>query len=306
MIQTPIMIPADVPSKMHDAYTRRYTAITGLNKRLMLFSCDHKLEHLNEDFYGNTIHPDVSSPAHLFKIAAAGEIGAFASQLGLIARYGKQYPALNYIIKLNGKTNLIDAALDDPYSAPLWTTQDVVSFEQSSGLSICGVGITLYMGSMYEAAMLEYAAQEIYNAHQQGYVAILWAYPRGHSVANLDPARLLEGAAGIAPALGADFVKIEAPILPQELRIATMAAGNTKVICAGGEPQNPGLFLHNLYEQIHIGGAEGCAIGRMIFQQSEENAIAMTRALSAIVFHDKTASEAHALYTNTHTETEKK
>lgn len=54
----------------------------------MLFAGDQKVEHLNDDFYGDDIHPDDADPEHLFRIAAKAKIGLFASQLGLVARYG--------------------------------------------------------------------------------------------------------------------------------------------------------------------------------------------------------------------------
>jgi fructose-bisphosphate aldolase/6-deoxy-5-ketofructose 1-phosphate synthase len=69
--------------------------------RLMLFAGDQKVEHLNNDFYGEGIHPDDADPEHLFRIAAEAKIGVFATQLGLIARYGMDYPHVPYLVKLN-------------------------------------------------------------------------------------------------------------------------------------------------------------------------------------------------------------
>src|SRR5579864_9387764 len=97
-----ITIPADVPKSAHQTYLAHYAAITKNTGNLFLFAADQKIEHLNTDFYGNTIHPDANSPEHLFKIASQGSIGAFATHIGLIARYGRQYPKIHYIAKLNG------------------------------------------------------------------------------------------------------------------------------------------------------------------------------------------------------------
>src|SRR5437762_5492017 len=118
--QQPIFVPADVPEKKHDIFTKNYAAITRNTGRLFLFSCDQKIEHLNNDFYGPDIHPQALHPEHFFRIASQGSIGAMATHLGLIARYAKQYPDINYIVKLNATTNLIPLEQHDPHSTLLW------------------------------------------------------------------------------------------------------------------------------------------------------------------------------------------
>jgi len=200
------------------------------------------------------------------------------------------------------KTNLIDTNKKDPMSSLLWTTNDVINFKKNSGLNICGVGYSLYLGSEFEPQMLQDAARIIYDAHQNGLVAILWIYPRGKNI-NASHLDLASGATGIANALGADFVKIKYPeendeeISPLEtLKIATHAAGNTKVICAGGQAEDTSIFLHKLHEQITIGGTCGNATGRNIFQRSLHDAIAFTNAISAIVYDNKNFHEAIAIY----------
>lgn len=296
-------IPADVPNSQNNQFQKNYQKITQGTDRLMLFAVDQKIEHLNNDFHGDFIHPDANHPMHLFNIASQGRIGALATHLGLIARYGSEFKKINYIVKLNAKTNLIETDQHDPVSSILWTVNDVVNFKNNSQLNICGIGYSLYIGSTFEPQMLHEAAQVIYNAHQNGLVAILWIYPRGKNIfykSNLD---LTSGAAGIANSLGADFVKIKQPEETQEeisvyesLKLATQAAGNTKVICAGGQAEDTEIFLHRLYEQIKIGGTCGNATGRNIFQRSLHDAIAFTHAISAIVLDDKNPQEAIKIY----------
>ena len=54
----------------------------------MLFACDQKFEHLNDDFFGKNIaHADDAEPEHLFRIGSQGVIGILAGQRGLIAQY---------------------------------------------------------------------------------------------------------------------------------------------------------------------------------------------------------------------------
>ncbi|MFI5333458.1 MAG: aldolase [Candidatus Babeliales bacterium] len=291
-----VTIPADVPHDKEHEYLANYAAITKNTGRLMLFACDQKIEHMNQDFYGEGIHPDAMHPEHLFNIASQGTIGAMATHLGLLSRYGKLYPTVNYIVKLNGKTNLMPQSHRDPISMQMWTVDDILTFKKNSNLNIMGVGYTIYLGSMYEEVMLKEAAHIVYQAHQHGLLAVLWVYPRGSQVLDDENPNIIAGAAGVGAALGADFVKVKAPKNGAALRIATLAAGNTHVICSGGKIQDPLHFLQGVYDQIHVGGAHGSATGRNIFQRSLPQAIALTRAISAIVFDLKDVESASHLY----------
>lgn len=280
-----VTVPADIPHKMKQAYTNNYLALTKNTGNLLLFTCDHKVEHLNTDFYGTDIHPDAMHPGHIFEIAAHGAAGALATHGGLIARYGLQYPSVNYVVKLNGKTNL-GTTTDNPHSAQLYSVEDVMKLQQSSGLAIRGIGITVYLGSAYETEMLEKAAHAINQAHQHGLVAIVWIYLKGTAIADNLVAELIAGIAGVGVSLGADFIKIKPPVHAQGLRIATIAAGNSKIICAGGNMRPLRDVCQTLYEQIHVGGTAGAALGRTIFQCSRQEAIARTVAFAAII-HDQ-------------------
>ena len=296
-----IIIPADVPKNMQSEFIKNYEAITQQTGRVMLFAGDQKMEHLNRDFYGENIHPDAQRPEHIFEIASKSTIGVFASQFGLITRYGAQFPNINYLVKLNSKTNLVTTKQRDPISSQLWCVDDVVQLKQNSGLLIRGIGCTIYLGSEFESHMLTQAAQAVHQAHQHGLVAILWMYPRGASVPEEKDANLIAGAAGVAACLGADFAKVNPPkaqngkTSAQLLKQAVAAAGNTKLICAGGAEENQKQFLQTLHDQIHIGGVHGNATGRNIYQQSQQQAIAMANAISAIVFDQKSVQEACAI-----------
>ena len=292
-------MPADVPENKHKTFIDNYRIITHESDRLFLFACDQKIEHLHDDFdpINRDISPEAIDPEHFFKIASQGRIGALATQLELIARYGSNYSKIPYIAKLNGKTNLLrdDSA---PFSAPLWTVQDVLQLNQEANFSIAGIGVTIYPGSAYEAEMMSFAAQMIIDAHTHGLIAIIWMYPKGATIANdLDP-HLLAGVAGAANALGADFVKIKAPTLaknhpePSLLKQVVVAAGNTKVICSGGSHKQPQEFLKELHDQLHIGGTAGAAVGRNIFQYNLAQAVAMTQAIIALIYDNKSVEHA--------------
>lgn len=297
-----VTIPADVPLSYEQDFVDNYEAITHNTGKLMLFACDQKIEHLNKDFFGANIPPQVADPRHLFSIAKQGKVGAMAVHPGLFSRYAHDYPDINYIIKLNGKTDLIPTDLYDPRSFALLDVPQIIELKEESDLNIRGIGYTIYLGSKYEAEMLSYASKAIYQAHQHGLVCILWIYPRGKAITNDQSIDLIAGAAGVANALGADFVKVKAPLATAQqtsaelLTLASQAAGNTKVICSGSTIQEPSKFLKELKDQMTIGNAGGGATGRNIFQRPLPDAIGMTYAISAIVCDNASVDDALKLY----------
>ncbi|WNY26806.1 aldolase [Methanolapillus ohkumae] len=283
-----VLVPLDVPRAVRDEYIQNYLKITQNSGNLMLFAGDQKIEHLNDDFCGKGIPADDNDPEHLFKIAAGSRIGVFATQLGLIARYGMDYPQLPYLIKMNSKTHLVKTEQEDPYSGQLYDIDQVMEFKDNSGLDILGIGYTIYLGSEYEADMLTEAAQLIYEAHQNGLITVLWIYPRGKAVADEKDSHLIAGATGVGACLNSDFVKVNAPKSKDGtdsavlLKEAVTAAGRTKVVCAGGSSAATAGFLKELYNQIKIGGVCGNATGRNIHQKPLEEAIRMCNAVYAI------------------------
>ncbi len=294
------LVPADVPPTKKDEFIANYKKITQNTPRLFLFSCDHKIEHLHDDFDPEftATSAESSDPEHLFKIARQGRIGAMATQLELIARYGKSYDTIHYIAKLNSKTNLIPPTMKDPHSANLWTVEDVMEVKKTSKLSLCGIGITIYPGSIYEEKMMSFAARMIMQAHHHGLVAIVWMYPRGKAIKEEDDAHLIAGVAGMANALGADFVKIKAPLATSQkesiaqLQKIVTAAGNTRVLMSGGKPINPKEFLRILYLQLNEGGIAGAAVGRTIFQCNLAQAVQLTNAIAALIYDNASLHEA--------------
>ncbi len=106
----------------------------------------------------------------------------------------------------------------------------------------------------------------------------------------------------MALCLGADFVKVNPPkpedgTAPAEaLKIATAAAGRTGLVCAGGSTVDAETFLTQLlYDQIHTGGACGNK-GRNIHQRSLDEAVRLTKAISAITLADYSVADALAVF----------
>jgi fructose-bisphosphate aldolase/6-deoxy-5-ketofructose 1-phosphate synthase len=294
-------VPLDVPKAKRETYLKNYMEITRESGKLMLFAGDQKVEHLNDDFYGEGVPEDDANPEHLFEIASKAKIGVFATQLGLIARYGMDYRNVPYLVKINSKTNLVKTSQADPFSNLWYDVDQVVKFKENSGLKILGVGYTVYLGSEFEAEMLVQAAQVVHNAHQHGMVSVLWLYPRGTAVKDEKDPHLIAGATGVGACLGTDFAKVNYPEKEgtnsaEAFKEAIKAAGRTKVVCAGGASDEVDDFLKKLHDQIHISGAMGSATGRNIHQKSLDEAIRMCNAIYAITIDDATVEDTLKIY----------
>ncbi len=291
--------PIGIPAESRRRFEENYRLATQDKVRLFLMAGDQKVEHLNDDFIGGQVASDDADPEHLFHIASEAPVGCFATQLGLISRYGMDYKDIPYLIKLNSKTHLVRSEQRDPLSLQWQSMEQVAEFVRYSGLRVVGVGYTIYPGSEYEAAMLTEASRMIFTAHQMGLLAVIWAYPRGKAVgAREQDAHLIAGAAGLGACLGADFVKVNPPLNAQgemEAKLlgeAVAAAGRTQVICAGGKETSAEDFLQRLYDQIHTGGTAGCATGRNVHQRSQQEAVRFCQAIHAIAVENKGVDDA--------------
>lgn len=296
-----VIVPLDVPKVFRETYVRNYLQVTHESGRLMLFAGDQKVEHLNKDFFGEGIPADDNDPEHLFRIASTAKIGVFATQLGIIARYGMSYPHVPYLVKINSKTDIVKTAQSDPFSGEWYDFHQIIDFRDNSGLNILGVGYTIFLGSEFEAEMLYQAAQLVYNAHQYGLITVLWIYPRGKAVSDEKDPHLIAGATGVALCLGTDFVKVNYPQKAgheskEIFKEAVLAAGRTKVVCAGGSSKEAREFLQELHDQINVSGAAGNATGRNIHQKPLAEAVRMCNAVYAITVEGASVDEALSIY----------
>lgn len=296
-----IKVPLDVAPAYNSVYSRNFDTMTHGTGRLMLFAGDQKIEHLNDDFYGENIHAENADPEHMFRIASKAKIGCFATQLGMIAKYGMDYHDIPYLVKMNSKSHLVKTSQKDPRSKCLNSIQDVLRMRDQTGLNIVGIGYTIYWGSEFEADMAQEASFFVNLAHEHGLTIVIWAYPRGAAVADEKDPHIIAGAAGATACLGADFVKVNYPkregiSSAEGLKEAVRAAGRTKLICAGGSSVDAESFFHTLYDQIHVSGASGNATGRNIHQKPLEEAIRFCNATYAITVEDKSVEEALNIY----------
>lgn len=302
-----VFAPADVPPGMTETYIQNYLTVTKNCGRLFLFAGDQKIEHLNDDFYGpfdeGVIPLDDADPEHLFRIAlqARQYIGVFATQYGLVARYGKSYLDVPYLVKMNSKSHLVKTKQAEPLSTSIVSFQDVLKLKKNSGLNIVGIGYTIYVGSTFENEMLAEAGRLIAASHRQGMLVVLWMYPRGAAVPDEKDAHVIAGAAGVACCLGADFVKVNYPkregTASEEIfKEAILAADRTGVITSGGSSTDVKKFLERLHKQIHVSGCVGNATGRNIHQKPLENALKMCAAIASVTYGNKDAEFALRVY----------
>ena len=275
------LIPLSVPKNKVSEYKKNWQRATGKSGKLLLFAGDQKLEHLNDDFVGAGISPEDKNPRHLFEIAKNIKTGVFATHLGLIARYGAEFRNINYVVKLNGRTNLFDDK--DELTSPAWySVAEIANFAKQSGLKIAGVGYTVYLGGENETGMIKEAARICLEAHQNGLLAIIWMYPRSSKIKNEDNPHLIAGGAGVASALGADFVKTKYPYKNQKdakkFDEVVEAAGNCGIICVGSSK----MGIKELFAALSIqakAGTRGLAIGRNLHQRSLKEATLIVEAL---------------------------
>lgn len=289
--------PADVPKYRRNLYFNNWRRLTYGTGRLLLLAGDQRIEHLNEDFFGPNIDLADNDPEHFFQIANQAPIGAAAVHYGLASRYAANYRKINYVIKLNGKTNL---TADDPDSYCLASIDQSIELSKQAGFNLVGVGYTIYLGSRYEGRMLAEAAEIVREAHDNGLLAILWIYPKGVNVKNENSSEVIAGAAGVAISLGADFVKLKSPkpLNTKNIKRIVQAAGLTKVVFAGGSSQAADKIFTDANYQIQAGAA-GLAIGRNIHQCSLVEASRRLKVLSAIIYEGKTVQQALRLQAST-------
>lgn len=285
-------IPLSVSRNKKKDYIYNLKQATLNTGNLFILAGDQKLEHLNDDFYGPNISVDDAYPAHLFNIASEVKGLVLATQLGLISQYGADYPEIPYIIKINSKTNA-NKDKNNSLSTAWYDIDDIVNFKKQSKLNIVGIGYTIYIGSNNEHIMLKEAAQLIHKAHQEGLIAVIWAYTRNQSIKNENDPHLIAGAAGVAACLGSDFVKLNYPynVKNQDKAVldyleVSSAVGKTKIVCVGGSQKNPKGLLNIIEKQINIAKTNGVAIGRNLHQRDLKDAVLFAKAISSIIHYN--------------------
>ncbi len=252
----------------------KINALLNRDKAVFL-ALDHGLEHGPKDFNLQTIDPE-----YTFKLARDGNFNALILQKGLAIRYHENYKyKIPLILKLNGKTNLSHT---DPYSPQICSVKKAVK------LGADAVGYTIYFGSPLESFMMKEFANIEEEAHDHGLPVVVWAYPRGPGIDDMNTDTLAY-AARAALELGADFIKIKYNDSPEGFKWVVNSAGNAKVFESGGQKTDTRHLLTDVFNVMRA-GASGVAIGRNVWQS--EQPLKITDAIKSIVFGGKTVDQA--------------
>lgn len=228
------------------------------NGRTLMLAYDQGLEHGPSDFSDKNADPEF-----ILEIAKKAKLSAIILQKGIAEKYYDKKKDVPLIIKLNGKTNLVQG---EPISRQICSVQEAVE------LGAVAVGYTIYLGSAHESEMLQEFGKIEEEAHKNNLAVIAWMYPRGGSIKELTP-NLIEYAARVGLEIGADFVKIKYTGNIKSFSKVVKEAGKCKVLALGGSKKDESHLLKEAREIMKT-GATGMAIGRNIWQSKEPIKIA--------------------------------
>lgn len=231
--------------------------ITKDGKALFL-AYDQGMEHGPSDF-----NDENADPQNILDIGLNGGYTGIIFQKGIAEKYyKKEQNQLPLIVKLNGKTNLVNNL--DPYSPQICSVNEAIELGASA------VGYTIYVGSRHETEMFKEFSNIEQEAHAANIPVIGWMYIRGSGAEGKTTRDLTAYAARLGLEMGADIIKIKYPGDLESLRWAVESAGKTKVVVSGGEKQDEQAFLQ-LVKTTMDGGAIGMAAGRNIWQSENPN-----------------------------------
>ncbi len=300
-----VHVPVDVPPEARQVYIDNYLAATKGIGRLMLLD-DAMIFQGQLELEGPTAEPEgsgpvVASPESSFARASNSSFGLFATSLGLLARYGSDFGDCNYLVKLNGLSHQAGRGGGGPFSNQLWSVEQVLDLIDFTKLKIRAVGYQLYLGSEYEADMLQQAAQVAIEAHSAGLLVIFWVFPERQSTPERMGAARLIGACRSALELGADFVVVSAAepgddVLDVGLIECVVAAGRTGVVTTGGGSADPQTLLEQAFDLMNSAGVAGYSMGHMAGLSSDEAVGRLMNGLASIVVGGHDVADAMKVY----------
>jgi class I fructose-bisphosphate aldolase len=259
---------------------------------LLVLPIDQGLEHGPVDFF---VNPAALDPEYQFQLAKDGNFSAIALHIGLAEKYYHEFAGeVPLILKLNGKTSIPPD--NEAFSALTGSVEDAVR------LGADAVGYTVYVGSPAQDRDFDQFSEVREEADRFGMPVIVWAYPRGDSVAKRGGKESLyavDYAARVALELGADIVKVNYPVRSEKdsqspppyntldltpeasFRKVVESAGRALVLVSGGEKVGDAELLEKVRSSMHA-GATGIIFGRNLWQRPRADALALTRQLHAI------------------------
>lgn len=165
----------------------------------------------------------------------------------------------------------------------------VAIVEEALKMGADAVSVHINIGSETEAAQLKILGEVAERCDFWGMPLLAMMYPRGPKIVNPNGADVVALAARAGAELGADIIKTNYTGSVESFR-DVVAGCPVPVVVAGGPKTETDLEFLQMIRGAMDGGARGVAIGRNVFQHQDPTK--MTRALSAIVHHNKSAEEA--------------
>lgn len=240
------------------------------NGKALILAYDHGLEHGTVDFNDDSVDPE-----KILKIADCGFFTGVILQKGIVEKYyQKDNHKVSLIVKLNGKTNLLE---DEPYSPQICSVSEAVS------LGAKAVAYTVYIGSSFEAKMTSELAKIEEDCREHSLPLIGFMYPRGKAVSGKENTKeILAYAARIGLELGVEYIKIPYNHDPESFSWVVKSAGRVGVFVLGGAKVEEEVFLKTAKEIMEIDGVAGMVVGRNIWQS--KNPLVTAEKLSKIIF----------------------
>ncbi len=178
-------------------------------------------------------------------------------------------------------------------STNMGTTSDckvlVATVEEGIKLGADAVSVHLNIGSDTEPAMLSDIGAVSRSCMEWSIPLLAMAYPRGPGIKNPFDVDLVKHSARVATELGADLIKTNYTGDPDTFKEVVKGALAPVVIAGGPKVSSDEELLTMVKESLEAGG-RGVSIGRNVFQH--HNVEGITKAISAIVLHEKSVEDA--------------
>ncbi len=263
--------------------------VLGGTGKLVILPVDQGFEHGPARSFAP--NPAGYDPRYHFELAIEAGCNAHAAPLGFLEAGAAEFAGeIPLILKANSHDVLYDEA--DPLGAQTATVADALR------LGCCGIGYTIYPGTMERRILYEQLREIVREARSVGLVVVVWSYPRGGALSKEGETALdvVAYAAQIAAQLGAHFIKVKLPTaqleqeaarkvyekyniprdtLADRVRHVVQSAFNGRrvVIFSGGAKKEDDQAVLEEARAIRDGGGFGSIIGRNSFQRSKEDAL---------------------------------
>lgn len=214
----------------------------------------------------------IEDPRSALQAAAQGGASCVTVHKGLVPLAAPFADRLGILLHLSASSD----TAPDPHDKRL-----VAAVEEALRQGCDGVSIHINVGSATEARQLEDAGRIAAACAEWGAPLVTMAYPRGPKVADPHDPKLLAHAARLAAELGADAVKL--PFSGSEATYRDVVRGcPVPVLVAGGPRRGPLDAMLQDLRAAKRAGAQGCSVGRNIFQDADPaKAVAAVAAVFA-------------------------